>query len=181
MKKRAPLKKYVLHILPVSAADADAFDLPMEQNALISCTRRGTTEFLRSGNVPHRLMLEFPDDSSRKAPGAFGRAHAREILRFLQELPDSVTDLYVCCSKGESRSPGLAAALLKGSGRKDGDVWKNPYYFPNILVYKRMCDELGVFMPWIAVRIKKRMNQQKYREAQRKGDPGTYERWQLLF
>ena len=178
--KKTHLKPYIIHILPVPAVSPDAFDLPMEQNALISCTDR-SNRFLESGAILHKLILPFPDAEIAKVPGAFNGAHARAIIRFLRSLPDSVTDLYVCCSKGGSRSPALAAALLKGSGRRDDAVWKNPFYVPNTLVYKRMCKELGFFMPGLFVRFKKLGNILQYKKAQKRGDPGEWERWKLLF
>ena len=181
MKKRIFLKKYAIHVLAVPAVDADAFDLLMNQNALISCTDKRSTEFLKSGDIIHKLIMEFPDEDDSRIPGTFNEAHARGIIRFLEDLPDSVTDLYVCCSKGQSRSAALAAAFLKGSGRKDRDVWMNPFYVPNILVYKRMCNALGICMPWLLVLLKKWINECAYRKAQKAGNAGKYERWQILF
>ena len=68
----------------------------------------------------------------------------RHIIRFLRQLPKSVTDLYVCCSKGGSRSPAVAAAVLRMSGRSDKAVWDNPYYVPNWLVYQSLVKNGGV-------------------------------------
>lgn len=181
MKKRIRLKKYVIHIFAIPGIDADIFDLPMEQNALIACTRKRSTPYLEGDEILHKLIMEFPDAENPKIPGAFNEAHARVIVRFLEGLPDSVTDLYVCCSKGGSRSAGLAAAFMKGSGRKDKDVWRNPFYVPNTLVYKRMCSELGIFMPWVFVFMKNYTNVRAYRKAQKRGNAGKYERWQILF
>lgn len=181
MRKRIVLKRYAIHILAVPAIDADVFDLPMKQNALISCTNKRTTDFLNGEEIIHKLIMEFPDEEDHRIPGTFNDVHARVIIRFLNDLPDSVTDLYVCCSKGQSRSAGLAAALLLGSGRKDFDVWMNPFYVPNALVFRKMCNGLGIFMPRILVRLKKTMNAYAYRKAQKIGNAGEYERWQILF
>ena len=179
MKRRVVFKKYAIHILPVPAIEADAFELPMEKNALISCTER-TNRFLSGDDISYKLILPFPDVETADYPGAFNGAHAREIIKFIRNLPDCVTELYVCCSKGGSRSTALAAAILKASGRKDSDVWKNPFYVPNKLVYKRMCNELGFFMPEIAVRLKSIDNERQYKKAQERGNAGKYERWQIL-
>ena len=177
MKK---LKRYVIHILPIPAIGPDAFDLPMEKTALISCTDR-TNDYLDGKAIPHKLILPFPDSENRKAPGAFNGSHAMAVIRFISGLPDTVTDLYLCCSKGGSRSPALAAALLKASGRSDDEVWKNPFYVPNTLVYKRMCRELGFFMPGFVVSLKKHCNNKEYKKAQRRGNAGRFERWQIIF
>ena len=177
--KKIKLKRYVIHILPVPAVSPDVFDLPMEQNALISCTDR-TNRYLDGDGIIHKLVIPFPDVEDKTVPGSFNGAHARAIIRFLQSLPESVTDLYVCCSKGGSRSPALAAAILKASGRSDGEVWNNPFYVPNTLVYKRTCRELGIFMPLIAVMLKKRKNDVQFRKAKKRRDPGEYERWKII-
>ena len=115
MKKRIWLKHYVIHILAMPTIDEEAFDIPLDQVALIACTKVRTTPFLIEDSLPYKLIMEFPDAEDYRIPGSFNEAHARVILRYLEELPDSVTDLYVCCSKGQSRSAGLAATLCKGS------------------------------------------------------------------
>lgn len=181
MKKRIWLKHYVIHILAMPTIDEEAFDIPLDQVALIACTKIRTTPFLIEDSLPYKLIMEFPDVEDYRIPGSFNEAHARVILRYLEELPDSVTDLYVCCSKGQSRSAGLAAALCKGSGRSDMDVWKNPFYVPNILVYKKMCSEMGVCMPWPVVWMKRHQNKRAFKKAQKAGNAGNYERWQILF
>ena len=179
MNKKITLKRYVIHILAINAINADAFDRPYDQTALISCTDR-TNQFLSSNVFPHKLVVPFLDVEIKNHPGAFNDNHAHQIIRFLQGLPEDVTDLYVCCSKGGSRSAALAAALLKASGRSDAPVWKNPFYVPNKLVYQRMCRSLGITMPHLAVRLKAASNARQYKKAKRRGSSGEFERWQLL-
>ncbi len=173
------LKKYTLHILGLSALKREVFDRPMEQNALIVCEDR-KIPFLDDDMVRNRLILDFPDVADNSAPGAFCSMHADRILSFLEHLPDEVTDLYICCAEGMSRSPGIAAALLKISGRSDRDVWRNPYYSPNTLVFRELCREAGIFMPDLFVRFRKAASQRAFRKAQRKGNTGKYERWEIL-
>ena len=172
------LKKYIIHILAITAIDDETFYLPAEQIAIIVCTNRTNKAIykLRSENI---LVMDFPDVEDKKYPGAFSRAHARRIIRFLKGLSDDVTDIYVCCSKGGSRSPAVAAAILKMSGRKDTDVWKNPYYVPNSLVYLRLCREYGLAVTRLSVRLLTGRNRRAFKRAQ-KGKPCKYERWQIL-
>lgn len=177
--KKTILKRFVIHIIAAPGINADAFDLPMEQNALILCADRSNS-FIDSESIIYKLIIPFMDVETAKVTGSFRGAHARAIIRFIQNLPDTVTDLYICCSKGGSKSPALAAAILKGSGRNDDAVWKNPFYCPNKLVYKIMCNELGLPMPWIAVWNKVRINNHAFRLAQKAGE-SEYERWQIIF
>ena len=137
-KKIRNLKKYTVHILAITAVNAETFDLPPKQNAIIVCTNR-YNKFIYACKPENILIIDFPDVEDKRYPGAFNSAHARKIIRFIKGLSDEVTDIYVCCSKGGSRSPAVAAALLRMSGRKDMAVWNNPYYVPNTLVYLRLC------------------------------------------
>jgi predicted protein tyrosine phosphatase len=177
--KTGTLKRFVIHITAVPGIKADAFDLPMNRNALILCTDR-TNRFINGKNIIYKFVMPFLDVETAKTPGDFTAAHAKAIIRFIESLPDSVTDLYICCSKGGSRSAALAAAILKGSGRSDDAVWKNPFYCPNKLVYRIMCNELGLFMPRVAVRYKEHLNKRAFRKAQKSGK-SEYERWEIVF
>ena len=111
-----------------------------------------------------------------------GRITARKTFGaegWTVNLPDEVTDLYVCCSKGMSRSAAVAAALLRMSGRSDDPVWLNPYYVPNILVYYVLCKEAGIPITPDQVLFKQKQNEEAYKKLQQ-GVPCEYERWQIL-
>jgi len=172
------IKKYTIHILAIRAIDAETFDLPKEQNAIIVCTDRDN-KFIYNCLPQNILIINFPDVEDENAMGAFNRAHARKIIQFIRNLSEKVTDIYVCCSKGGSRSPAVAAALLRMSGRNDKAVWLNPYYVPNVLVYRRLCQEYGFLTNKFSVWIRTLLNNRAFKRAQ-KGIPPKYERWQLL-
>ena len=178
MKAMKTIKKHLIHILAITAIEPDLFEQPYSQNAVIVCTER-ENRFISSGILTHVLILPFSDVEEEAAHGAFTKAHARVIIRFVESLPDEVSDIYVCCSKGSSRSAAVAAALLRMSGRSDKDVWLNPYYVPNTLVYYRLCREYGLFVTKRSVRRLKKRNEQAFRNAQ-SGKPCKYERWQII-
>ena len=180
IRNKTKLKPYVSHMLPITAIRSDTFDLPMEQNAVISCAD-SVNRYLDSGEILYKLIIPFPDVDNKRITGAFDVRHAKTIMQFLCDLPETVTDLYVCCSEGISRSTALAAALLKASKRSDREVWNNSFYAPNALVYNRMCRELGIFMPGFLVSLKKAVNKTQYRKAKKKGTVGKYERWKIIF
>ena len=179
MKKIYYIKKYVIHILAITAIDAETFDLPIKQNAIIVCTNRNN-KFIYKCKPENILIINFSDVEDKKDPEAFNRAHARKIIRFVKSLSNDVTDLYVCCSKGGSRSSAVAAALLRMSGRKDKDVWNNPYYVPNTLVYFRLCREYGLPITRFSSWIKKQKNNRAFKIAQKRKHC-RYERWQILY
>lgn len=175
------IKKYTIHILAITAFNPRIyecpFDLPPERNAIIICTGR-KNRYLENleGN---KLEMGFLDVHDPHNPGAFQYLHARAIIKFIKMLPESVTDIYVCCSKGNSRSPAVAAALLRMSGRSDDPVWLNPHYNPNILVYYRLCRQAGIPITPLELQTKINQNNNAYREAQQ-GKPCKYERWQII-
>ena len=174
-----PIKKYTLHILAIRGIREDTFDIALENNAVIVCTER-YNENLAVLPVDHVLQIPFPDYEDYHLQGAFNRIDARIIKNFIHSLPDTVTDMYICCSKGGSRSPAVAAALLRASGRSDMDVWKNPFYVPNTLVYFRLCKELGVKTTTLSVFFRVLINKHAYRKAQKNKGSTPYERWQIL-
>lgn len=174
------MKRYTIHIYGIRAMNAEVFDLPPKQNAVIVCTDVGNRyiDEVLDPRLVKRVL--FRDTENSWEPGAMTPAHAREIIDFVNGLPETVTDIYVCCMKGGSRSPAVAAALLRGSGRSDLDVWQNPYYVPNKLVYQILCQEMGLEADDEFVRQRVRINELAFAEAQKRGNAGDYERWQLL-
>ena len=171
----AEFKKYTIHILAITAFNPKLyelpFDLPQERNAVMN-------EYFKNyeGN---KLEVAFLDVEDPRVIGGFRYAHARAIIRFLELLPNEVTDLYVCCSKGQSRSAGVAAALIRMSGRDDDIVWNNPFYNPNSLAYYRLCKQVGLPVTPLEVQTKKRKNEKAYLELQ-EGKPTKFERWQII-
>ena len=166
------IKKYIIHILAIPAIGPEVLDLPMNKCAIIACTDRDN-KYLSMFPEKQKCVVPFADVAIRGA-------HARFIFRFLRNLPEEVTDLYVCCSKGGSRSPAVAAAVLRMSGRSDKPVWENPFYVPNKLVYQVICKEFGLFVPDWYVKKLVELNRQSYLNAAKQGNSGKYERWQII-
>lgn len=172
------LKKYRIHILAVTAFRYHVLDEPYENNALIICTNR-CEDIINKLPVNQKLVMDFPDVENPNCIGAFNRGHARQIIRFLNQMPPDITDIYVCCSKGGSRSAAVAAAIIRKSGRNDKVVWRNPYYVPNILVYKILCREMHMYASDRFVNRRNRLNEKAFRKAQKEG--GTkIERWEII-
>ena len=177
MKKRQ--NKYAIHILPITAISMDVFDTPKNLNALIVCTNR-TLKYREFFDKDKILEIIFPDVEDPDFSDAFNDAHAGKIIDFLKNLPSDITDLYICCSKGESRSPAIAAAALRMSGRSDKNVWLNPFYAPNTLVYYKLCKSYGVPISRLTMKIRKFANNISYKISKNRGNTGKYEGWQIL-
>jgi len=53
------------------------------------------------------------------------------------------------------------------SGRSDADIWLNPFYTPNVLVFKTLCREFGLFMPDVFVAFRQHTNVKAYKKAKK--------------
>lgn len=171
------LTAFTIHILPVTAIKPDLLDIDPQNAALIVCSD-DKNHFMNM--FPHKLIIPFADTIEIRGANAISPSQARVIISFLKSLPAEVTDLYICCSEGLSRSPAVAAAVLKMSARSDMVIWNNPYYSPNKLVYQTICHEAGIFAPNLYVRILKTRNNISFKKSKKAGNTGKYERWQII-
>jgi protein-tyrosine phosphatase len=83
------------------------------------------------------LKLAFADTDG--GPKGLSVEQAREILKFVQDNADDETAVMVNCMAGMSRSPAVAAALVKLSGHSDLAYFKGQT--PNMHVYRTILDE----------------------------------------
>lgn len=93
--------------------------------------------------LPH--VFRQYDDLDYECPGrSFSVEDAEAFACFLKELDRDVRTLYCCCDAGESRSPAVAAAVMRYFRADDMSIWRNPKYHPNMLVYAMLTQALGV-------------------------------------
>ena len=104
-----------------------------------------------SADIDTAKLLQIPyafrqyEDLDYDAPGrSFSRGDAAAFSGFLRTAAGDIDTLYCCCDAGESRSPAVAAAVCHYFGMDDAYIWKNPHYHPNMLVFARMMDALGL-------------------------------------
>ncbi len=109
--------------------------------------------------IKNKICLDFDDTTMTNSPRAFNIDIALKIKEFIDSLFEDVVALYVCCNSGESRSTALSAAIMRYIKMSDKDIWENPYYHPNPLVYKLQCNAFGIFVSKLGVRRKVRMNE----------------------
>lgn len=171
------IKPFIIHILPIKTIRPDLLDIAPQNAALIVCSD-DSNRYLDI--FQYRLVIPFADINSKNGANAITSANAKSIIDFVLSLPKTVTDLYICCTEGISRSPAVAAAFLRMSGREDRVIWNNPYYLPNPLVYKTICREAGLFAPEWYVWILKKRSALGYKFSRKRGNTGNYERWQII-
>ena len=94
------------------------------------------------------LKLRFQDVIQKNRVDCFKKDHTEKIKKFIKQ--NNISELYICCDSGESRSVAIAAAIMKYYGLNDKIIWKNPHYHTNVFVFKVLCRNLGVFVAFFA-------------------------------
>lgn len=112
-----------------------------------------------------RICLNFDDVTDVKDISAFSKNESEQIAHFIRKLPRNLDTLFVCCDSGESRSTAMAAAIARYNNSDEMKIWLNPHYHPNPLVYKSLCDSLGVCASEKEVADKVAANQKAFSDA----------------
>lgn len=89
------------------------------------------------------LFLSFNDtDMNTTESGCISSNDAESIKQFVQKYSDDVDTIIVQCEAGQSRSAGVAAALMKYLWNNDTAIFNNRKYTPNRLCYRTVLNEL---------------------------------------
>lgn len=88
------------------------------------------------------LVLHFADTEVASRFDAISTDDADRIIEFAAACP--YEDIFVSCDAGESRSPAIAAALIRISGNDDSYIWNSREYWPNQLVYQTILNRAGL-------------------------------------
>lgn len=122
-------------ICPIKAILSELDDL---STGFILCTSDDSLVVEPRENV---LLLHFADITDARRADAFTAEQAAKVCSFWENSA-LYSALFVCCDSGESRSPAIAAALMRSTGQPDFEIWQNPEYHPNPYVYMVLCREL---------------------------------------
>ena len=100
---------------------------------------------VRESRVPIPHIVEIFDDVDREIPGrSLSAEAAQRIAHFIKNVGPEIETVYVCCDSGISRSSAIAAAVCRYFGISDSPIWENPKYQPNPLVFRLLCENLGL-------------------------------------
>ena len=88
---------------------------------------------------------------------SFDYREGMEVKEFLEKQND-FRRIYVCCDSGESRSTAMAAAIVRYYGKSDKEIWTNPHYHPNLLVYKEQLFAFGIKISKLRLKYLKHLN-----------------------
>ena len=105
------------------------------------------------------------EDLDYECPGrSFSLEDAKAFADYAKELAD-VDTLYCCCDAGQSRSPAVAAAVMRYFGLDDMQIWENPHYHPNMLVFEMLAGALGAAVSDEEKDFRFYTNQKAFRDA----------------
>ena len=155
-------KRFKIQICPIKEMYLIAKHINLDNAAVIMCSSYPIVEE-KIKPIKNKMCLDFDDTTLTRSTRAFNIDMANQIRAFIDSLGEEITVLYVCCNSGESRSTALSAAIMRYVKMSDKDIWKNPYYHPNPLVYKLQCKAFGVFISKLGVRKRARMNEKALR------------------
>ena len=86
--------------------------------------------------APRVLRLCFEDAmDADNGQNLITAEQAEAVCRFVLREKDEIDTLIVHCTAGVSRSAAVAAAVRKGLGESDEEIWNDPRYCLNGLVY----------------------------------------------
>jgi len=86
------------------------------------------------------LRLQFAD-VNRGSPDCITAEDAEKVVKFVNEQKDKVQRLIVHCEAGQSRSAGVAAAILKYLTGSDTQIYDDPKYTPNSTCYREVLNK----------------------------------------
>ena len=95
---------------------------------------------------------------------SFDYREGMDIKKFLEKQND-FGRIYVCCDSGESRSAAMAAAIMRYYGKSDKEIWTNPHYHPNLLVYKEQLYAFGIKVSKLRLSYLKYINNRALKKA----------------
>ena len=155
-------KRFKMQICSLKEMYLIAGHINLDNAGVIMCSSY-PVDAEKCSRIKNKLILEFDDITNQTAPSAFNADKAKTIKAFIDSLEQEVKALYVCCDSGESRSTAFSAAIMRYFKMSDKDIWTNPYYHPNPLVYKIQCKAFGIFVTNIGIRMKVQKNKDLFR------------------
>lgn len=117
------------------------------------------------GGIAVKSLFSFADTLEKNDADAFNNKIAGKIKAFVSSIPTNIKTLYICCDSGESRSTAMAACVLRYNRVSDYEIWDNPHYRPNALVYYLLCRAMHIPVTKLGVRYRVRRNENALKTA----------------
>ena len=114
------------------------------------------------------LKIEVADTEVQERDDSFKVSDGMLVKKYLEREAD-FGKLYVCCDSGESRSTAMAAAIMRYFGVSDKEIWTNPMYHPNLLVYKNQLEAFGIKISKFKLKYLRYLSNKAFKTATKKG------------
>jgi predicted protein tyrosine phosphatase len=138
-----------IEVMNQKDVEAYAMEANFETSVIISIASRGMPSAIiipcNINNIVDVLYLNFNDtDDNRLEFGGIDKTDAKKIKDFVLKYEEdySIDKIIVNCEAGQSRSSGVAAAILKYMFNDDSQIFDNHKYIPNMLCYRTVLNEL---------------------------------------
>ena len=139
----------IIEVMNMVQAEEYAMQSHKEKSVIISITScAGFAAFIPKGDVngiQDVLHLKFNDtDSKSSLDGGITNKEAKKIHDFVNKYKDisTIDKCIVHCEAGQSRSAGVAAAIMKYLNDDDTPIFNNHKYTPNMSCYRAVLNEL---------------------------------------
>ena len=151
-----------IQICPVKRLYQILTQIPTEDTgAILSSASEIKAEKLRG--IPY--VFRQYEDLDYECPGrSFSWEDAMAFAAFVKS-PNRPEKLFCCCDAGESRSPAVAAAVMRYLELDDLPIWNDPRYHPNMLVFSMLAEALDVPVTDEEMDLRMYINQKAFRDA----------------
>lgn len=142
--------KINVQVMNYKTAEEYALSLHDEVSVMISISSRDCGEACitpnQLNNIQEVKFISFNDTDNKDLDfGGITNNQAKEIADFVKRVVKEykyLDTIIVHCEAGQSRSAGLAAAILKWLYNDDTKIFNNMRYTPNMMVYRAVLNKL---------------------------------------
>lgn len=156
-----------IHIMPIKQF------LQMDTTPYTSVAVISSSAYVDQTQIPCPYILQEYMDFDYASSRSLSTEQALAFANFLKNTDKGITDIYVCCDAGESRSPAIAAAIHRWFAQSDRHVWESAIYHPNVLCFCRMMEALNLSITDEEIDVLIQTNRYAFKMAMQKAKQET--------
>lgn len=131
-----------IEVMSRQMAKRYAYKPHSEKTLVISITDPGSKlnylEGDENNGIKKVVRVQFEDTDNPRT--SISSEQAKEITEQVAQFIEHMDKIIVHCEAGQSRSAGVAAAILKFYTNDDTQIFDNPRYTPNMYVYRMILE-----------------------------------------
>lgn len=134
----------IVDIMSRREAIAYSKDEGILKTVIISITEPNVPDIVFADNEQiYRVLSMHFADSEENFATSIQPEQARRIVEFVLNVKDNVESILVHCEAGQSRSAGVAAALMLWLNGDDSPVWNDTFrFYPNQRCYDMVLEAI---------------------------------------